>query len=167
MYVIEKPFIFNIKGYILHLRTTCMNTTTSQNKFVLDTCAIINMMKNRSVADLIKCHIDTENSRVYLNSVSLDEASRKGYDKKQVVSKISEYLDTLVIVKDVSDENHIEAQKLEDDCSLIHHGDSAIAAFSVDNKSTLVTSDKGLLKGCHIVGIPTMNPNMMLGGITA
>ena len=145
----------------------CMVETTNGNKFVLDTCAIINILENRSVADLIKCHIDTENSRVYINSVSLDEASRKGYGKKQLVSKISEYLDTLVIVKEVTDENHVEAQRLEDDCSLIHHGDSAIAAFSVDNKSTLVTYDKGLLKGCHVVGIPTFNLNMILGGMTA
>ena len=137
------------------------------NKFVLDSCAVINILENRSVADLIKCHIDTENSRVYLNSVSLDEVSRKGYNKKKVVSKISEFLDTLVIVKDVTDENHVTAQRLEHDCFLIHHGDSAIAAFSLDNKSTLVTYDKGLLKGCHIVGIPTFNPNMILGGITA
>ncbi len=144
-----------------------MVETTNGNKFVLDTCAIINIMENRSVADLIKCHIDCENSRVYINSVSLDEASRKGYSKKQIVSKISKYLDTLVIVKEVTNENHIDAQRLEDGCSLIHHGDSAIAAFSVDNKSTLVTYDKGLLKGCHIVGIPTFNPNMVFGGITA
>ena len=144
-----------------------MVKTTFGNKFVLDTCAIINIMKNRAVADLIKCHIDIENSRVYLNSVSLDEAAKKGYNKKQVVSQISEYLDTLVIVKEVTEENHIEAQRLEDDCSLIHHGDSAIVAFSKDNKSTLVTYDKGLLKGCHIVGIPTFSPNMMIGGMAA
>lgn len=140
---------------------------THENKFVLDTCAIINILENRSVADLIKCHIDTKKSRVYINSVSLDEASRKGYCKKQLVLKISEYLDVLVIVKEVTNENHIEAQKLEDACSLIHHGDSAIAAFSVDNKSTLVTYDKELLKGCYVVGIPTFNPNMILGGMTA
>ena len=144
-----------------------MAETIKGNKFVLDTCAIINILENRAVADLIKCHIDTENCRVYLNSVALDEVARKGYDKKQVVSKISEYLDTLVIVKEVTNENHIEAQRLEDDCSLIHHGDSAIAAFSVDNKSTLITYDKGLLKGCHIVGIPTFNPNMVFGGAVA
>lgn len=137
------------------------------SKFVLDTCAIINIMENKSVADLIKCHIDTENCRVYINSVSLDESSRKGYSRKQVTTKISEYLDTLVIVKEVSQVNHIEAQRLEDQCSLIHHGDSAIAAFSVENQSTLVTYDKELLKGCHIVGIPTFNPNMVFGGIAA
>ena len=94
-------------------------------------------------------------------------SAKNGYNKKQVVSKISEYLDTLVIVKEVTEENHIEAQRLEDDCSLIHHGDSAIAAFSMDNKSTLVTYDKGLLEGCHIVGIPTFNPNMIFGGMAA
>ena len=137
------------------------------NKFVLDTCAIINIMENRSVADLIKCNIDVENCRVYLNSVALEEASRKGYSKKQVISKISEYLDTLVIVKEVTEENHLEAQRLEDDCSLIHHGDSAIAAFSKDHHSTLITYDKELLKGCHIVGIPTFNPNMIIGGMIA
>jgi len=140
---------------------------TAENKFVLDTCAIINILENRSIADLIKCHIDCENSRVYLNSVSLDEASRKGYGKKYVISKISEYLDTLIIVKDVTEENHVNAQRLEKNCHLIHHGDSAIAAFSVDNKSTLVTYDKDLLKGCHILGIPTFSPNRMIGGITA
>ena len=74
---------------------------------------------------------------------------------------------TLVIVKEVTEENHIEAKRLEDECSLIHHGDSAIAAFSMDNKSTLITYDKGLLKGCHIVGIPTFSPNMMIGGMAA
>ena len=140
---------------------------TNRSKFVLDTCAIINIMKNKAVADLIKCHIDTENCRFYLNSVALDEASRKGYDRKEVISKISEYLDTLVIVKEVTEENHIEAKRLEDECSLIHDGDSAIAAFSMDNKSTLITYDKGLLKGCHILGIPTFSPNMMIGGIAA
>ena len=140
---------------------------TYGDKFVLDTCAIINIMENRSVADLIKCHIGCEESSVYLNDVSLDEASRKGYGKKQIVSKISTYLDTLVIVKKVTDENHIDAKKLEANCSLIHHGDSAIAAFSVDNKSTLITYDKGLLKGCGIVGIPTFNPNTVFGGMAA
>ena len=101
-----------------------------ENKFVLDTNTIINIVQNKAIADLIKCHIDVEHSRIYLNSVSLDEASRNGYGKKQVISKIQESLDTLVIVKEVTEENHIEAQRLENTCSLIHHGDSAIAAFS-------------------------------------
>ena len=144
-----------------------MSHANCENNFVLDTCTIINILENRAVADLIKCHIDTENSRVYINNMSLDEASRKGYGKKQLVSKISEFLDTLVIVKDITEENHIEAQKLENDCSLIHRGDSAIAAFSIDNKSTLITYDKCLLKGCHIVGISTFNPNLIFGGIAA
>ena len=144
-----------------------MVEVTYGDKLVLDSCAIINIMKNRAVADLIKCHIDIENSRVYLNSVALDEVAKKGYDKKQVISKISEYLDTLVIVKEVTEENHNEAQRLEDDCSLIHHGDSAIAAFSKTHHSTLITYDKELLKGCQIVGIPTFNPNMTLGGMVA
>ena len=69
----------------------CMAKTTYGNKFVLDSCAIINIMKNRAVADLIKCHINIENCRVYLNSVALDEVYRKGYDRKEVISKISEY----------------------------------------------------------------------------
>ena len=144
-----------------------MERKISENKFVLDTCAIINILENRAVADLIKCHIDIENSRVYLNSVALDEASRKGYDKKQVISKIQEYLDTLVIVKEVSEENHTVAQRLEDNCPLVHHGDSTIAAFSMDNKSTLITYDKDLLKGCHIIGIPAFSPNTMIGGMAA
>ena len=140
---------------------------TNENKFVLDTCAIINIMENRSVADLIKCHIGRGEYSVYLNDVSLDEASRKGYSKKQIVSKISKYLDTFVTVKEVTDENHIDAKKLEADCSLIHRGDSAIAAFSADNKSTLITYDKDLVKGCGIVGIPTFNPNRVFGGMAA
>jgi predicted nucleic acid-binding protein len=144
-----------------------MTTIRHENKFVLDTNAIINILQNRAIADLIKCHIDVANSRIYLNSVSLDEASRIGFSKKQIVSKIQEFLDTLVIVKEISEENHIEAQRLENNCSLIHHGDSAIAAFSIKHNSTLITYDKDLLKGCHIMGVPTFNPNMMIGGSVA
>lgn len=136
-------------------------------KFVLDTCVIINILQNRCVADLINCHIAVENPTVYINSVSLNEASRKGFSKKQVVSKISKFLNTLVIVKEVTNENHNDAKKLEHDCPLIHHGDSVIAAFSIHNKSTLITCDKQLLKGCHIIGIPTFNPNMISIGMTA
>ena len=57
-----------------------MVEVTYGDKLVLDSCAIINIMKNRAIADLIKCHIDIENSRVYLNSVALDEVAKKGYD---------------------------------------------------------------------------------------
>lgn len=160
------PFIFNIKGYIIHLRII-VDMSSYEKKFVLDTCAIINILKNRAVADLIKCHIDIENCEVYLNSVALEEASRKGYDKEQVVAKITEFLGTIVTVKDVSEKNCIDAQKLENKCSLIHSGDSAIAAFSMEHNSTLITYDKGLIKGCAIVGLPTFNPNMVIGGMAA
>ena len=158
--------MLNINGYIIGLRRIdTMTRISHENKFVLDTNAIINIVQNKAIADLIKCHIDVEHSRIYLNSVSLDEASKNGYSKKQVVSKIQESLDTMVIVKEVTEENHIVAQRLENTCSLIHHGDSAIAAFSIKHNSTLITYDKDLLKGCHIVGIPTLNPNMMIGGM--
>ncbi len=160
--------MLNINGYIIGLRRIdTMTRISHENKFVLDTNAIINIVQNKAIADLIKCHIDVEHSRIYLNSVSLDEASKNGFSKKQIVSKIQESLDTMVIVKEVTEENHIVAQRLENTCSLIHHGDSAIAAFSIKHNSTLITYDKDLLKGCHIVGIPTLNPNMMIGGMAA
>ena len=116
-----------------------MKTQNEENKhgFVLDTCTIINIMKNRSMADLLKCHLEMENCPVYLNSVALDEAAKKGYDKKNIISTIQNCLNTLVIVNDVSSEVHDEAEKLEQECSLIHHGDSAIAAFSQKNRSRM------------------------------
>jgi len=146
-----------------------MKTQNEENKhgFVLDTCTIINIMKNRSMADLLKCHLEMENCPVYLNSVALDEAAKKGYDKKNIISIIQNYLNTLVIVKDVSSEVHEEAEKLEQECSLIHHGDSAIAAFSKKNRSTLITFDKALLKGCLISGILAFSPSMLVSGAIA
>jgi len=135
--------------------------------FVLDTCTIINIMKNRAVADLLKSHLEMENCPVYLNSVALEEAVQKGYSKKEIVKTIQNYLDTFVTVIEVTSEVHKKAEKLEQECSLIHHGDSAIAAFSQKNRSTLITYDKSLLKGCEITGIPAFSPNMMLGGIIA
>jgi predicted nucleic acid-binding protein len=96
--------------------------------------------------------------------VALDEACRKGFNKKEVISKLQIYLDTLVIVKDISADTRVEAKRLENTCSLIHHGDSLITAFSIKHSSTLVTYDKDLIKGCTIFGIPTLDPNMMIGG---
>lgn len=135
--------------------------------FVLDTCAIINILQNRAVADLIKHHIDSENSRVYLTDVALAEASRKGYTKKEVILKIQKYLNTFVIVKEANNNTLVEAKRLENTCSLIHPGDSIITAFSLENSSTLVTYDKDLIEGCTVFGIPTLNPNWVIRGQVA
>ena len=143
-----------------------MNRTKNKN-YVLDTCTIISIMENRFVADLINCHIDSKQCNVYVNSVSIEEAERNGYAKKQVLRTVLEYLGTLLTVKDVSDKHRVEADRLEDECPLIHSGDSAIAAFTADNKATLITYDKDLLMGCRIVRIPTFNPNMVFGGMAA
>jgi len=71
-------------------------------------------------------------------------------------------------VKDVSSEVHDVAEKLEQECSLIHHGDSAIAAFSQNNRSTLITFDKTLLKGCKLLSISAFSPSMLaMGAIVA
>ena len=136
-----------------------------KNGFVLDTCTIINIMKNRAVADLLKSHLEMENCPVYLNSIALEEAVQKGYSKKEIVKTIQNYLDTFVTVIEVTSEDHKEAEKLEQECSLIHHGDSAIAAFSQKNRSTLITFDKALLKGCLISGILAFSPSMLVSGV--
>lgn len=133
------------------------------SKFTYDTNAIINILKNKATVDLIKCHFDVANYSNYLNSVSLDEASKIGFNKKDVVSKMSEYCGPFVIVEEVTDDDYVLAQKLEVACPLIHRGDSAIAAFSIKHNSILITYDKNLLKGCHIMGIPTLNPNHLIG----
>lgn len=135
--------------------------------FVLDTCAVINIMKNRAFADLIKSHVDMENSPVYLNEIVLEEAQRKGYTKKQIIAEIQNGLNTFVTIKEVSKDVHSKAVELEKECSLLHHGDSAIAAFSQDNCSTLITFDKALLKGCLISGIQAFSPNMLVSGVVA
>lgn len=107
------------------------------------------------------------NCPVYINSVALEEAARQGYSKKEIVKTIQNYLDTFVTVKEVTSEVHEKAAKLENVCALLHHGDSAIAAFSHENHSTLITFDKGLLKGCEITGIPAFSPNMLAMGVVA
>ena len=139
-----------------------------KNGFTLDTCTIINIMKNRATADLLKCHLEMNHCPVYINSVALEEAVRKGYSKKEIIKTIQNYLDVFVTVVDVSSEVHDVAEKLEQECSLIHHGDSAIAAFSQNNRSTLITFDKTLLKGCKILGISAFSPSMLaMGAVVA
>lgn len=146
-----------------------MNVELSNQKrgFVLDTCAVINIMKNHAFADLIKSHIDMTGTYVYLNKVVLDEAQRKGYNKKQIIATIQNTLNTFVIVKNVSEAVHSKADALEKECSLLHHGDSAIAAFSHLYRATLITFDKALLKGCLISGIRAFSPNMLVSGAVA
>ncbi len=145
-----------------------MTTTHYGGKgFVLDTCTIINIMKNRATADLLKCHLEMNNCLVYINSVALEEAARQGYSKKEIVKTIQNYLDVFVTVKEVTDEVHEKADNLENECGLLHHGDSAIAAFSQENHSTLITFDKNLLKGCAITGISAFSPSMLAMGVVA
>ena len=59
-----------------------------------------------------------------------------------------------IIVRDVTNVERFFGKQLENMCSLLHSGDSAILAFAKRTSTTLVTLDKNLGKTCTFFNTP-------------
>ena len=133
-----------------------------QNKgFTLDTCAQINICKNPNIGNFLAC-IAIRNSPVFIPEITLNEAENKGFDKSEILMKLSQTLATKIVVCPVTISTRLVADQLEEKNSLLHHGDSAVLAFSLQTHSTLVTYDKDLLRCCEIIGLDAINPTKLM-----
>ncbi len=139
-----------------------MNNNTmikSETGFTLDTCAIIRICENRNVAAMLACRIDFENSPVYLNSMTVYEAGKKGLDKNAITSILKDRLGASVLYEPVTAGMNSAAMVLECHHSTLHYGDSQILAFSISKSTLLITRDKGLITAAIEAGSNAVNPD--------
>lgn len=133
----------------------------SENGFTFDTCVGIKICENPNIGSLLTCRVDFENSKIHLNSQTIIEATRLGYDIEQVSIKIQKLIGTSIVQGIVSERMQTGAGILEDLCPTLHAGDSQILAYAKFTKTTLVTCDKGLAEAARSVGVKVVNPDLL------
>jgi uncharacterized protein YacL len=116
------------------------------NGFTLDTCFVIQAYKNPEIASFY-LQKGFYGCKIFINEIVLNEAEHIGFDKTKLLLKMKEIFGR-VIVKDVTNEERIFGQHLENLCPVLHSGDSSILAFTKRTSTILVTLDKNLGKAC-------------------
>ena len=116
------------------------------NGLTLDTCFVIQTYKNPEIA-LFYLQKGFYGCKIFINEIVLNEAEHIGFDKTKLLLKMKEIFGR-VIVKDVTNEERIFGQQLENLCPILHPGDSSILAFTKRTSTILVTLDKNLGKAC-------------------
>lgn len=129
--------------------------------FVLDTCVAIKLCENPNHGGLLTCRIDFGGSTVYLNSQTVLEAERLGYDSSQIRGQVQAALSTDVEFGDITDDIEFDAQYMQVQYPTLHSGDSQILAFARATSSMLVTCDRGLAIAAKESGAQVINPDTL------
>ena len=137
------------------------STNRSQKGFTFDTCVGIKMCENPNLGSLLSCRVNFENSQIHLNSQSIVEATRLGYDVNYVSKQIQNLIGTQIISGVITDEMKNDADYLEGVCPTLHEGDSQILAYVRATGTTLVTCDRGLAEAAELSGAKVVNPDLL------
>ena len=132
---------------MFYMRTGNMIDNFGKNNgFTLDTCFVIQAYNNPGIASFY-LQKGFYGCKIFINEIVLNEAEHIGFDKTKLLLKMKEIFGR-VIVKDVTNEERIFGQRLENLCPILHSGDSSILAFTKRTSTILVTLDKNLGKAC-------------------
>ena len=134
----------------------------SQNGFTLDTCVVINILKNPTKGAKTTCRLNFENSDIHICSQVIFEAKeqRQGYaiDFKEIQSIIK----AKIIIGSVTNDMQKDAKRLEKACSTLHKGDSQILAYARATGTTLVTCDQDFEKAAIKSNTRVINPDRVI-----
>ena len=114
--------------------------------FTFDTCFLIEVFKNPSIAAFYTEH-KNYGKKIFITEITLNELEYAGFNKTEILLMINQIFGK-IIIRDVTNEERFFGKQLENMCSLLHSGDSAILAFAKRTSTILVTLDKNLGKAC-------------------
>ena len=132
--------------------------------YTLDTCICVKIVQNPNFVNLLKLHIDPENSSVYVNEQVVKEIQRKfGYEIDHLLGHLKSSLGAGVFYGNITNKIETDAQYLLKHTS-VHNGDAQILAFTRDTDSVLISCDKDLISIAISVGVSTINPDQLHTG---
>ena len=120
--------------------------------FTFDTCFLIEIFKNPSIAAFYTHH-KNYGKKIFITEITLNELEHVGFSTTEILLMMNKIFGK-IIVRDVTNEERFFGKQLENMCSLLHSGDSAILAFAKRTSTTLVTLDKNLGKACAFFNTP-------------
>jgi len=131
-------------------------------KYTADSCVGIKVYENPNVGHMIRTRIGLdEDSVVYVTSQTKFEVTKLGYDFDKICAALSVTLGCRVVPKKITYELFQKSQMLEQDFPALHAGDSAILAFAIETKTTLITCDKDFLVAASGAGVNFVNPDLL------
>ena len=155
-YVVHKVYV-----YIVHYPLLSMVKGINEHNYTFDTCVGIKICENLNVGNLLSCRINFENSTIHLNSQTLMEANRLGYDVDSVSQQIKKSIGAKIVFGTVTDEMVSDASYLQTKCPTLHDGDDQILAYARATNTTLVTCDKGLAEAAILCDTQVINPDIL------
>jgi predicted nuclease of predicted toxin-antitoxin system len=132
-----------------------------EHNYTFDTCTGIKICENPNVGTLLSCRINFENSTIHLNSQTVIEANRLGYDINSISKQIKESIGAKVIFGSITHLMIQDAKYLDTKCPTLHNGDDYILAYARATNTTLVTCDKGLAEAATLSGTKVVNPDLL------
>ncbi len=125
----------------------------------LDSCVLIETLKNPKFAKKVTRLFLGNHSRIALQDVVLKESERILQKPKEfIVQRIRDILRKEVFVFATTDEMRQAATKMERQYGICHNPDSIILAAAKTHSWTLLSIDKGVLRTAEFEGILTFNP---------
>ena len=132
--------------------------------YTFDTCICVKIVQNPNFVNLLKLHINSKDSLVYVNEQVVKEIQRKfGYEINHLLGHLKSSLGVDVFYGNITDKIETDAKYLLKHTS-VHNGDAQILAFARDNDSILVSCDKDLISTAISVGVSTINPDQLHTG---
>jgi hypothetical protein len=135
--------------------------TGKEKSYTLDTCVIIKICENPNIGNLLNCRINFEDSKIFLNSQSLFEAKKYGFNYDYVYQTLKKSFDAKIEYEEISENLKNYAIILENLHSSLHPGDSEILAFAESKHSVLLSCDKALLIAAGRAGVKFINPDIL------
>ena len=132
--------------------------------YTLDSCICVKIVQNPNFVNLLKLHINSKNSMVYVNEQVVKEIQRKfGYEIDHLLGHLKSSLGAGVFYGNITDKIETDAKYLLKHTS-VHNGDAQILAFTRDTDSILISCDKDLITPAISVGVSTINPDQLHPG---
>ena len=137
---------------------------TPDMTYTLDTCICVKIVQNPNFVNLLKLHIDSENSSVFVNEQVINEIQRKfGFEINRLLGHLKSSLGVSVFYANITDKIETDAKYLLEHTS-VHNGDAQILAFTRETDSILISCDKDLISTAISVGVSTINPDQLHTG---
>ena len=133
--------------------------------YTLDSCICVKIVQNPNFVNLLKLHINSKNSMVYVNEQVVKEIQRKfGYEIDYLLGHLKSSLGVNVFYGNITDKMESDAKYLLEHTTIHGTGDALILAYTRDTDSVLISCDKDLINTAISVGVTTINPDQLHTG---
>lgn len=130
----------------------------------LDSCVLVEILKNSKMAKKVVRLFRGKHSRVVLQDVVFYEVEKiLKIPREKILEKVANILHKEVYVFQTTDEIKSLAKRIEKQYGICHYPDSLILAASKIHSWALLTFDRDLLRAAEFEGTMAFNPSR-LGG---